>query len=292
MRFSIVIPTYNRKDLLRRCLAAATNQDYPDYEVIVVDDGSTDGTGEMVQREFPQVRYIRQEPNRGPAAARNRGIEAATGEIIAFTDDDCEPPLDWLSELAAGFERYLEAGAVGGIQEAPKAVQQHNLLARYEQFLTRRVYGVGEHPVVGRPAPGGTNNLAVRRDLLQRLGGFDETFPVAAGEDADLLHRLADLGYVTVCLPLKVTHHQAYTWPAFLRQQVRRGVGAAYFHRKRGEQAPLLREWLRLLATPLVFLRDLLRWRSLSMVFLRNVAACLQTWGRIQAHRRWCREER
>jgi len=77
LRFSIVIPTYNRKDTLRRCLAAATSQDYPDYEVIVVDDASTDGTDEMVRREFPQVRYIRQEPNRGPAAARNRGIEAA-----------------------------------------------------------------------------------------------------------------------------------------------------------------------------------------------------------------------
>ncbi len=79
MYISVVIPTHNRKDLLRRCLEAATNQDYPDYEVIVVDDGSTDGTGEMVQHEFPQVRYIRQEPNRGPAAARNRGIEAAGG---------------------------------------------------------------------------------------------------------------------------------------------------------------------------------------------------------------------
>ena len=78
----VIIPTYNRKDALRRCLAAVTNQDYPDYEVIVVDDGSTDGTEDMVRREFPQAYYLRQQPNRGPAAARNRGIDAASGELL------------------------------------------------------------------------------------------------------------------------------------------------------------------------------------------------------------------
>jgi glycosyltransferase involved in cell wall biosynthesis len=114
MRFSVVIPTHNRKDTLRRCLATATGQVYPDYEVIVVDDGSTDGTGDMVQREFPQVRYIRQDPNRGPAVARNRGIEVADGEIIAFTDDDCLLPLDFLSRLAEGYQRYPEVAGVGG----------------------------------------------------------------------------------------------------------------------------------------------------------------------------------
>ncbi len=283
MRFSVVIATYNRKDLLRRCLMAVTRQDYPDYEVIVVDDGSTDGTEEMVQREFPQVRYIRQEPNRGPAAARNRGIEAATGEIVAFTDDDCEPPPNWLRRLQSGFEHYPEAGAVGGIQEAPEAMLRHNLLARYESFLTRRVYGVGERPVVGRPAPGGTNNLAVKRPLLERLKGFDESFPLAAGEDADLLDRLAHMGYTTVCLPVKVTHHQDYSWPPFLCQQVRRGIGAAYFQHKRGRTPTLLREIRRLLATPLLFVGDLWRYRSFSMIFVHHIRGVCQLWGRLRA---------
>jgi len=92
MRFSIIIPTHNRKETLRRSLSAAIVQDYLNYEVIVVDDGSSDGTGEMVRREFPHVRCIRQEPNRGPATARNQGIKVATGEITAFTDDDCLVP--------------------------------------------------------------------------------------------------------------------------------------------------------------------------------------------------------
>jgi glycosyltransferase involved in cell wall biosynthesis len=285
MRFSLIVPTYNRKNSLRRCLTIATSQEYPDYEVIVVDDASTDGTDEMVRREFPQVRYLRQERNRGPAAARNRGVEAATGEFIAFTDDDCEPPPSWLSVLKAGFESYPEVGAVGGLQEAADPVWQHNRLARYERFLTRRVYGVGELPVLGQPAPGGTNNLAIRRALLQRLGGFDETFPVAAGEDADLLYRLVYLGYPTVCLPIKVTHHQAYTWPGFVRQQVRRGIGAFYFQNKHGCGYPLTREVMRLLATPLLFFRNLYRYRTFEMTLIHTISGALQTWGRIQGRR-------
>ncbi len=285
MYISLVIPTHNRKDRLYRCLTAATCQDYPEYEVIVVDDGSTDGTGEMVRREFPQVRYIRQEPNRGPAAARNRGVHVARGEIVAFTDDDCVPPPDWLARLAQGFADYPQAAAVGGIQEASEQVLRTRVLARYERFVTRRVYGLGEAPVVGSPAPGGTNNLAVRRDLLLEIGGFDETFPVAAGEDADLLRRLAKRGYVTVTLPLKVTHLQSYTWTSFVRQQIRRGIGAAYFHHKWGELSPVSREVLRLFAAPLVWLRDVGHYRDPIMAAIHALATTLQTWGRLQARR-------
>lgn len=284
-RFSVVVPTHNRKTLLRRCLCALVHQQYPDYEIIVVDDGSADGTGDMVQREFPQVRYLRQEPNLGPAAARNRGVHVARGEIVAFTDDDCVPPPDWLARLAQGFADYPQAAAVGGIQEASEQVLRTRVLARYERFVTRRVYGLGEAPVVGSPAPGGTNNLAVRRDLLLEIGGFDETFPVAAGEDADLLRRLAKRGYVTVTLPLKVTHLQSYTWTSFVRQQIRRGIGAAYFHHKWGELSPVSREVLRLFAAPLVWLRDVGHYRDPIMAAIHALATTLQTWGRLQARR-------
>jgi len=283
--FSIVIPTYNRRDLLCRCLEAVIRQEPPAYEVIVVDDGSTDGTGEMVLAEFPVVQYIRQE-NRGPAAARNRGIEAATAEIVAFTDDDCVPPADWLSQLEVGFRRYREVGAVSGIQGAPDRVLRSNRLARYESFVTRSVYQVGERPLLGRPAPGATNNLAVPRALLRRLGGFDESFPYASGEDTDLLCRLADLGYLTVSLPIKVAHHQSYLWSAFARQQVRRGMGAFRFQSKRGGGHSLGRETIRLLATPLLFFRNLYRHRSLEMSLIHTAAGFLQTLGRVQGRQR------
>jgi len=285
MKFSVVIPTYNRKDILRHCIEAATKQDYPDYEVIVADDGSTDGTEEMVRREFPQVRYIRQEVNRGPAAARNRGIQAATGDFVAFTDDDCVPPPDWLARLAQGFIDYPQAAAVGGIQEAPEQVLRTHILARYERFVTRKVYGLGKAPVIGSPAPGGTNNLAIRRQVLLEVGGFDETFPMAAGEDADLLRRLAQRGYVTVTLPLKVNHLQAYTWTSFFRQQIRRGIGAAYYHHKWEELPSAPRDILRLFLAPLVWARDTLRYHSPRMAAIHALATTLQAWGRLQGRR-------
>lgn len=285
MYFSVVVPTHNRKHLLRLCLQGVLGQQYPNYEVIVVDDGSTDGTEAMVKRDFPQIHYIRQEPKRGPAAARNRGIQAATGDIIAFTDDDCVPPPDWLARLAQGFVDYPQAAAIGGIQEASEQVLRTHILARYERFVTRKVYGLGREPVVGSPAPGGTNNLAVRRRTLLEIGGFDETFPVAAGEDADLLRRLAQRGYVTVSLPLKVTHLQSYTWASFFRQQVRRGIGAAYYHQKWGERAPLVREIVRLFAAPLVWIRDSLRYRAPTMAAIHAIATTLQAWGRLRGRR-------
>lgn len=283
MNFSVIVPTYNRKELLRRCLAAVVNQDVTDYEVIVVSDASSDGTSKMVQKEFPNVHFLDQRRNRGPAAARNRGIEIARGEIIAFTDDDCEPPPDWLSSLRAGFAKYPNAGAIGGLQEPPESVWRHNILARYERFITRTVYELGRTDVTGHPAPGGTNNLAIRKGLLDDLGGFDESFPVAAGEDADLLHRIADAGYSTVTLPMAVTHHQTYTWNSFFRQQVRRGIGAAYFHHKRGDLHPLGREIVRLLATPLLFVKHLARYRSLEMSMVDTLSGLCQVWGRLRA---------
>ncbi len=218
MRISLVIPTHNRKDTLRRCLATAASQDYPDCEIIVVDDGSADGTGEMVQREFPQVHYIRQERNRGPAAARNQGIEAATGEMIAFTDDDCLLPPDFLSRLADGYRRYPEAAGVGGYLEAPEELLQTNPFARYEAYVTHRIYHAGAEEYLGGfecPA-GGTNSMSYRKAALLEVGGFDESFPYAAGEDADLKWRVVQRGYRLLYVPVKVVHLQPYIFRSLL----------------------------------------------------------------------------
>src|SRR5437764_138198 len=125
MRFSVVIPTFNRQATLHQTLKAIEAQDALSFEVIVVDDGSTDGTKEAVTSEFPSVQYIQQE-NQGPAAARNTGIRAVAGDIVVFTDDDCVPPPDWLSRLANGYARYPEVAGVGGYLEAPDNVLAHS----------------------------------------------------------------------------------------------------------------------------------------------------------------------
>jgi len=280
MRISVVIPTHNRKALLHRCLTAVTHQDYPDYEVIVVDDGSTDGTEAMVRREFPQVRYIRQKPSRGPAAARNRGIEAATGEVVAFTDDDCIVPTDWLTALAQGFRRWPEVAGVGGYQEAPEEILQANAVARAERAMRLRRWGerAGVEQRGGNEVPGlATNNVAFRRDVLLEVGGFDEGFPVAAGEDADLKLRITQRGYQLLYIPLKVDHYREYTWRAQWRMHVRRGIGVHYFEAKHGKAPGPGRVLLRVLKRTALFLTDLwaLPWDVAAIIYLGQVADCV-----------------
>lgn len=262
MKFSVIIPTYNRQETLRQCLAVATNQDYPDYEVIVVDDGSTDGTAIMVRQEFPQVRYFRQEVNRGPAAARNRGIHEATGEIIAFTDDDCVPPPNWLTRLADGYRRYPQVAGVGGYQEATYEVKAKSSLARYESYINRQVYRVGDQEYLGRfecPA-GGTNNISYQRSIIEEIGGFDETFPLAAGEDAYFKWQLVKKDKLLLFVPVQVIHLQSYKLAPFWRQQVRRGMGAAHFEwRTSGHYPRPLRIFLRWGKRTVAFFLDLIR---------------------------------
>jgi GT2 family glycosyltransferase len=206
------------------------------------------------------VRYLRQEPNRGPAAARNRGIEAATGEIIAFTDDDCLVPPNYLARLAEGYQHYPEIAGAGGYLEAPGDLLQRNLFAQYEAHVTHQVYHAGPESYLGGfecPA-GGTNSMSYRRECLKAVGGFDETFPYAAGEDADLKWRICECGAKLLYVPVKVTHLQSYTWPRFCQQQIVRGQGVVHFERKRLGKIPSRpRILLRLAKRTFLLFRDL-----------------------------------
>jgi len=184
MFFSVIVPTHNRKETLARCLQALSEQDYPN-EIIVVDDGSQDGTREMIAAQFPQVKYIFQE-NRGPAAARNRGIGQAHGDVIAFTDDDCVPPRDWLTKLEEGYARHPEIAGAGGGIIAPQELLRQNIFAQYERYLNWDVFGARDEEILGgiECPNGGTANMSYRKTVLEQVNGFDENFPVAAGEDA------------------------------------------------------------------------------------------------------------
>ena len=233
MRFSLVIPTYDRKESLSLCLSSAIDQDYPDYEVIVVDDASPDDPGDVIRQRFPQVRFFRQEANRGPAAARNRGIREATGDVIAFTDDDCVLPSDYLSRLAEGYARYPEAAGAGGYAEAPTESQRTNVFARYDAYWIHRVNHAGPEPYLGGhecPAGGGAS-ISYRRDVLEAVEGFDETFRTA--EDPDLKWRVVEKGGKMLYLPIKVTHLCfPSTLRAFWHQRQNYGRGAIRFERK------------------------------------------------------------
>lgn len=115
-RVSVVVCTYNGGRTLEQCVRSLEELDYPDFEVIVVDDGSTDNTAEILQ-QFSEIRIIRQ-PNRGLSAAHNAGLDAATGSIVAYTDSDCFVDRDWLTLLVQELE-HDGASAVGGPNLTP-----------------------------------------------------------------------------------------------------------------------------------------------------------------------------
>jgi GT2 family glycosyltransferase len=217
-RISVVVCSYNGEATIGRCLQALTDLDYPDYEVIVVDDGSTDGTA-SIAAEF-DVRLIRTD-NHGLSAARNTGIEAATGEIVAFTDDDSWPDADWLRYLAHAFCSTDHAG-IGGPNLVPDdAGTVESAVARSPGGPTHVLLSddVAEH------IPG--CNMAFRSDALKAVGGFDPQFRIA-GDDVDICWRLQERGWtIGFCPAAVVLHRRRHSVRRYLKQQMEYGKAEA-----------------------------------------------------------------
>jgi GT2 family glycosyltransferase len=218
-RTSVVVPTYNRACLLDRLLCALGQCHEPDggFEVIVVDDGSTDDTGAVVRNAgLANIQYLRQ-GNAGAAAARNRGWQSARGEIVAFTDDDCVPSPEWLVELTQAFDDRRPVAVGGAIVPLVPG-----FLAQFVQ-AERLVGHGGDASSVGYLV---TANAAFSREVLARVGGFDERFPGAAGEDTDLTYRLLarDLP-VTVIDGAVVAHDHRSSLRQLLRTYNKHGHG-------------------------------------------------------------------
>jgi glycosyltransferase involved in cell wall biosynthesis len=228
-RVSVVVAAYNAARTLPACLESLTRLNYPDYEVLLVDDGSTDGTRE-VARKFPSVRYFRLEENQGLSVARNSGTDLATGEIVAFTDADCRADADWLRYLV----HDLQTGGYAGIGG-------HNLLPPDDSALAAAVMAApgGPLPVmlndrIAEHLPG--CNMAFWRDALRAVGGFDPVFR-KAGDDVDLCWRLQATGCVLGFSPGGfVWHYRRSTVGAYLRQQHGYGEAEALLERKHPER--------------------------------------------------------
>ena len=215
-RISVVVCTYNGGSTIRRCLDALSRLRYPDYEVIVVNDGSTDRTAAILS-EY-DFRVITTE-NRGLSSARNTGLEAASGEIVAYVDDDAFPDPDWLSYLAAVFIRTDHVG-VGGPNIPPP---EDGPIAA----CVANAPGGPIHVLIddeeAEHIPG--CNMAFRVDALRAVGGFDPTFRVA-GDDVDLCWRLQDQGgSLGFSHGAMVFHHRRNSVRAYWRQQ--KGYGKA-----------------------------------------------------------------
>ena len=222
-RISVVVCTHNGRRTLPQCLEELTSLDYPDYEVIVVSDGSTDGSDQIaVDHGCIAVRT----EHKGLSAARNAGIERSSGEIVAFLDDDAYPDPDWLHYLAASFARSSH-GAIGG----------PNLLPPDDGPIARSVAaspGSPVHVMIGdrlaEHIPG--CNMAFRREALEEIGGFDEVFRVA-GDDVDICWRVQDAGYsVGFNAGAVVMHRRRDSIRRYLKQQYGYGKAEALLERK------------------------------------------------------------
>ena len=215
-RVSVVVPTFNRAQLLERLLHALARCDVPrgGFEVIVVDDGSTDGTAAVVADAPLAVSYVRQE-NAGAAAARNRGWRHAEGELVAFTDDHCVPSPTWLVELDEAMERTACDGAGGCIVPLVPGY-----LADFVQ--AERLVGHGGDTDDVKYLV--TANAVFRRETLEAVGGFDERFPGAAGEDTDLTYRIQDRGlHLTLAGCGSVAHDHRTSVRGLFRTYYRHG---------------------------------------------------------------------
>ncbi|HXQ89068.1 MAG TPA: glycosyltransferase [Solirubrobacterales bacterium] len=201
-RVSVVVPTRDRPDALRRCLAALEGQTLP-VELVVVEDVE----------------------GRGPAWARNEGVRRASGEVVCLTDDDCAPAAGWAEALTAPILAGEVEATAGRIHMGEGATAAD----RAWEAIVGHLQDQATAPGTASPGFAATANLACTRQLLERLP-FDESFPAAAGEDRDWAERAAGQGAAPLLVPgALVLHQTGMSVRDFLRQQCRYGQGAARY---------------------------------------------------------------
>jgi len=217
---SVIVCTRNGRDRIESCIKACLNLVGKNIEIIIVDDGSTDGTGDWLATRFPQVRLLVLPPS-GLSAARNAGAAIAIGRVLAFTDDDCQPDREWVLRLRAAFAKHDGTFAAIGGPNLPPA--PHDLT----QAVIAAAPGAPSHVMLddqeAEHLPG--CNLAVTREAFKAIGGFDPTFETA-GDDVDFCWRLRDAGFrLGFAAGAFVWHERRSTVAGFLRQQA--GYGSA-----------------------------------------------------------------
>jgi glycosyltransferase involved in cell wall biosynthesis len=199
-QISIIIPTFNSAQVLKTCLESLSNQTVSaeKYEVIVVDDGSADETKEVVAK-YP-AKYIYQQ-NRGPAVARNNGVRQAEGEIVLFTDADCEPQPNWVEEMIKPISDLQVIGLKGAYK-----TRQKELIARLVQIEYEHKYErMKKFKYIDFID---TYSAGYLKDIFLKYNGFDERYPKASVEDQEFSFRLSRDGYKMVFNPEAVVYHK------------------------------------------------------------------------------------
>jgi len=223
---TVVVPVLDGAAVLGGCLDALAAQRGPSFEVVVVDNGSRDGSAELARRH-PLAPRVVHEPRRGSYAARNAGIRAARAGVVAFTDADCRPEPDWLHEaLSALADADLVGGAVEAVVSARPTVWE-----RYD----RATY-LDQERTVRDESYAATANLVVRAEVLRAVGGFDPA--LASSGDLDLGRRATATGYRLVHAPRARVRHVARR-TARQSWRLNRRLGAGWRDLARRGQRPV-----------------------------------------------------
>jgi len=197
---SVIIPTYNRTNLVPRAIESVLTQTYDNLELIVVDDASSDETEAVVRcYDDERLTYICHETNRHVSAARNTGLERASGEYIAFLDDDDE----WLpTKLEKQIDHFTEVkGRIGMVYCWMEYRDGNAVVRRYRPRLRGCIF---EETIGGQPI-GACSTLVVKREVIDEIGGFDESLP--RGNDGDFIRRVAHEFEIEYISQILVRHY-------------------------------------------------------------------------------------
>ncbi|RJQ16228.1 MAG: glycosyltransferase [Nitrospiraceae bacterium] len=230
---SIIIPVYNGEATIENCILSLLNQSMPadTYEIIVVDDGSTDSTGDVVGKfaGSKNLKYIHQK-NSGPSAARNCGVEAASGEIVLFIDADCEASFNWIEEMLRPFKDAGVAGVKGVYTSRQKEIIARLVQLEYEDKYNR----MKRFPSIDFID---TYACGYRRKVFRQAGGFDNSFPTASVEDQEFSFRIAKKGHKLVFNPkASVRHLHAASLGNYLRKKYKIGYWKVLVLKKHPEK--------------------------------------------------------
>ena len=265
---SVVIPNWNGARFLRSCLESLRAQSYRDFEAIVVDNASTDGSADIVEQEYPEMTLIVLERNRGFAAAVNAGIRSAKGQYLALLNNDAEADPGWLHELHAAQERWPGAGSVASkmlLYDRRRLINSAGDFYGLDGMPGNR--GVWQQDAGSfdheEPVFGGCGGaVAYRRDMLDQIGPFDESMFMYC-EDVDLAWRAQLAGWPCVYAPRAVVYHRLSATGGGATASYYTGRNCLYVIAKDYPGSLLRKYWPRVLARQLRLAWDAVRsWRG------------------------------
>jgi glycosyltransferase involved in cell wall biosynthesis len=222
-KVTIVTPTYNNEIDIRMCINSILKQTHEDFELIIVDDCSTDGTSEIIKSfQDRRIKYIKNEKNRGSAESRNVGIRASDGEFIFFIDADCVAQKNWLE---CGMSYFLENQ---GNDVLMVGVEGRTFYSTAQITISDRVIEVGSKGAYN------TCNMAYKRRYLESSGGFNHKYDLAH-EDRDMAFRILKYGEIGFCEDMIVVHRRKKRTKKRLFSDARRARNLVHFIKEHGD---------------------------------------------------------